>query len=368
MRRYSLISCMAGTIAVTACAPDVPDLDYDIEVTELSSTVFHTGDHLGGPTGIDIVAGRLLLLDTYADRGLHVVSLDDGSRIASVGALGDGPGEFRQPVAITVDPDGNPWISDLGLQRMTRVDLDRLGDGTAWAADIVNFENVPYVVDVVWTADNTLLAGGMFSDARFGIVGRDGRLAGLRSSFPVLDRDLPPAVVQQIFQPEIATKPDMSAIVVAARWDHRIDVLDADGGTTREFRGPIAVDPVPDLLDKRGMIVGNFDRSRAAYLSVATTDDHIFALFSARTATEWKDRQLFGRDVHVFDWEGRLVSVLRLDRDALVLTVDPERGRLLTVEFDPVPAILSYDLPVLPVVESPARVAGIGQVAAGGHE
>ena len=363
MKRTARLAPLLVSVLLAGCGPDLPELEYAIEVVELTSSVFHTGDHLGGPTALEVADGRLFMIDSYADHSLHVVDLETGSLSASVGAIGDGPAEFRSPFAIALDADGRPWVSDIALQRITRIDPAGLEDATAWAAEVLALQNVPYVWDFVWTADNTLFAGGSFGRDRFGILTPDGSLSGVRGTFPPLEREVPAHVLQAVYMPEIASRPDMRAIVSATRWDDRVEIWDADGRLLREVRAPISVTPVVDLIERQGLVAPSFDRSRAAYLSVATTDDHIFALFSARTATEWEDRQLFGRDVHVFDWDGRLVSVLRLDRDALVLTADPEHGRLLTVEFDPVPAVLAYDLPVLPGVETPTRVASTARAS-----
>ena len=49
----------------------------------------------------------------------------------------------------------------------------------------------------------------------------------------------------------------------------------------------------------------------------------------------------------MFGWDGSLVTILRLDRDALALAVDEANGWLFTIEYDPVPAILRYELPAL---------------------
>ena len=57
-------------------------------------------------------AGRLYALDGSAG---HVVVIDPlGSLVRIVGGPGEGPGEFNQPGAFVVWPDGRLAVADLG--------------------------------------------------------------------------------------------------------------------------------------------------------------------------------------------------------------------------------------------------------------
>ncbi len=83
---------------------------------------------------------------------------------------------------------------------------------------------------------------------------------------------------------------------------------------------------------------------RFGYVEAAASRDCVFALFSGRTGEGHKRRAHFARFVHVFDWDGNFKFALRLDVDALTITVDEQSRWLYAVRHDPEPAIVRYSL------------------------
>jgi hypothetical protein len=73
---------------------------------------------------------------------------------------------------------------------------------------------------------------------------------------------------------------------------------------------------------------------RRGYTSVAATEHYVFGLFSGRKRlpqrTAWAANY-----VHVFDWDGKLHAVFRLDVDAIRLEVSEELGMLYVVTVPP---------------------------------
>jgi DNA-binding beta-propeller fold protein YncE len=67
--------------------------------------------------------GDLLVADGYGNARVHRFS-PDGTLIASWGAPGSGPGEFRTPHGILVDPDGTIYVGETGNSRVQVFDLD----------------------------------------------------------------------------------------------------------------------------------------------------------------------------------------------------------------------------------------------------
>jgi hypothetical protein len=63
-------------------------------------------------------AGRIYVLDQQ-DHRVHVFDAS-GSLVRTMGRKGSGPGEFGQPYAITVDPDGTAGVYDLQKRRLVR--------------------------------------------------------------------------------------------------------------------------------------------------------------------------------------------------------------------------------------------------------
>ncbi len=329
--------------------------EYGLEPIPLEGEVFHTGDHLGVPVDLAPVDGVVVVLDRHGEKNLHLIDAAGGTLIASVGNPGEGPAEFMAPATITRDADGRVWILDTTTQRMTRIDLARLGEATGWADSSFQLHGA-LVTDLSWTSSSGLLAGGAFLDARFGLLDRSGALTREVGAFPSLPGDLPTVLRQQAFQSRIAGRPDGRLFAVAARYAGRIDIVSGQGESRGQVSAPIPFEPEFVVGKKGSFPVAMFPpESALGYIDATAGRDFIFGLFSGRSEADFPGRDNYARDIHVFDWKGSLVAVLRADRDVFAIALDEDRHRLLAIAHDPVPAILSFPLPAL---EAPGRVTG----------
>ncbi len=91
--------------------------------------------------------------------------------------------------------------------------------------------------------------------------------------------------------------------------------------------------------------MGSGDDLRFGYVDVATTESRVYGLFSGRLRGEYPKAATYAREVHVFDWTGRLETVIHLDSDAIAIAVDERDDTLYTIRHDPLPAIMKYGLP-----------------------
>ena len=110
-------------------------------------------------------------------------------------------------------------------------------------------------------------------------------------------------------------------------------------------------------MGELGPSLATGDDLRLGYVDVAASRDRIYALFSGRTRAGHPDEAIYGRDVHVFDWDGKLHSVIHLDADAMAIALDEGQDLLLAVRHLPTPAVLAYELPPDPAGSAP-RPAG----------
>lgn len=335
---------VAGTLVLTAVRQR--PLTYDEQPIVIEGEIFHTGDHLGVPVDLAVTGDLVLAIDRHGDKNLHAIDARDGRLVASVGEPGEGPAEFMAPATLTRDREGRVWILDTTTQRMTRLDLTRLDDGTAWADSSFQLHGA-LVTDLSWTARRGLIAGGTFRDGRFGLLNGEGVLTDEVGSFPEAGRDYPAVLRQQAFLSRLAARPDGRAFAVAARYAGRIDLIDDRGVSRGQVTAPYPFDPDFTVTRRGDFPVASFPpESVTGYIDAAASERFVFGLFSGRTEKAFPGRDNYARDIHVFDWDGVLVEVLRTDRDVFAIEVDAVRGRLLAIVHDPVPAIVAYPLPV----------------------
>lgn len=341
----------AGVLAAGAALKVVLDerarrpLEYDAAPIAIASVLLHTGDHLALPADLEVVDGRLVVIDRRGAKNIHVLDAGSGEHIASVGDPGEGPAEFLAPASITRDPEGRVWIHDGEAQRMTRLDLVRLDESRGWADSSFRLRGSAFALDLAWTAEGRLLAVGLFTGGRFGIYDDEGRLIAERGEFPELPGNPPAVVRQQILLSRFVSRPDGRLFAAATSMAARIDIVSPTGEARGEARVPLPFEPEFEIRDSGGFpAVIHSRESPSGYLDMAATGDRLLALFSGRAYEDFERRSSYGRDVHVFDWSGRLLGVLRADRDLFAIGIDGEAGRLYGIQHDPVPAILVFDL------------------------
>lgn len=129
-------------------------------------------EHLAGkPCGLAVAAdGRIYTADTHYSRVL--VFSPDGQELARFGTFGDGPGQFRLPTDVAIDPAGFIYVSEYGgNDRISKFDANwrfvtsfggvdagegRLErpqsllidvDGSLWVADSCNHRIVHFSAD-----------------------------------------------------------------------------------------------------------------------------------------------------------------------------------------------------------------------------
>lgn len=178
---------------------------------------------------------------------------------------------------------------------------------------------------------------------RFALVDPAGKLV------PTVGDHLPgntnelPFVRQQVFGGSMAAHPRRPMFVLAGRYAPLVEVFDREGTRVLAMEVPVTFEPdfsvAPDGIN---MIRG--PDFRYGYRDVDATEDHVYALSSGRTKQEYPETLFRGEYVHVFDWTGRLITILRLDSDAVSLAIDESESRLYIGRLDPYPQIVAYDL------------------------
>jgi hypothetical protein len=302
---------------------------------------------LGLPISIELVRDRLVLIDVAADSVIHVLDRTDGSTVQSFGRRGGGPGEFQGAWKIerVQGSDAQFWIYDLNLRRLTHIDLDTdFEDPGHREHRSITLISETTIIDPVWV-DTVLVALGFHPEGRFGFYDRRGKLLRTAGELPADEIDVPATIRQQAYQSVLRPSPDRSLLAAATRHADMLDIYRRDGTLVASARPPFSFVPSYEIQKSReNLVIATGDDLRFGYLSLATTADHIYALFSGRTRRGFPGVANYGEYVHVFDWSGALVRVLRLDASSIGITVDEGGTRLYSIRHDPSPAVVEYEL------------------------
>ena len=335
-------------VAFGSSTPPPPDDDLGPPpVTSLapSGSVLYGGDELAMPTQIAVSNDRIVLVDGFAERPIHVLD-GAGHYLTGLGRSGEGPGEFEGARAVEPAEDGEAfWVFDAALSRLTLVEPERWETIPASERVTLPIHGPALVTNLVRIPGDRFLAAGFFGEGRLGHFTDDGQYEGASGAIPASSVEVPPEVLQHAYRGTLKADPSRSRLVLANRHAGFLEVFTSEGEPVRRIDGPFPFEPVFGVkMGERGPSLATGENLRFGYVDVATTTDRIYALFSGRTRAGHPGEAVYGRDVHVFDWQGNLRSVLHLDADAMAIAVDPQQDRLLVVRHLPTPALLSYEL------------------------
>lgn len=326
----------AGGVAThRAAAPAAP----------LAAEVVYAGDSLGRPHLMSFAGEYLLVADIGGGAALHV--LQEGQLLASFGRKGQGPGEFSAIRTIQPTPDGrNVWLYDPGNTRLTLLDVEAVVAKRGNAVlQTLALRSSLLPMNAVRLSDTLIASSGLFTAGRLALFTATGDLRRVVGPLPPTRDGVPVPVAQHAYTGTLVRHPERPLLALATRHADRLEFYDPDGGLQRIARGPLGFEPVYQVQARGGVpFMATGDDLRFGYVDLVAAGDRLYALFSGRTRAERPGRANFGEQVHVFDWEGRLVQVVELDEPALSLAVEEDGRTLYAVRHDPEPAIVRYRL------------------------
>lgn len=312
----------------------------------LTSAVLIEGERLGRISGIARV-GEYLIVEDGGIASAHVYGTD-GSYLGNLGRRGQGPGEFESLWSVDIVSQDPPviWAYDLNQLRMTRVNLDSLLSPEEHEPSTIKFQigftpTSPYVA-----GDSLVITPGFLPEpARLAYLNADDgtfvRTVGPAFSNP---DDVPWGVLHHAYQSKMAVHPDGQKAALVYRYTDRVEILTLDGSLTHVARGPVVDGPTFDVGTMSGEpVMATKGGTLSAYSDVVCTDQRIYALYVGRYRNQ--PGSDFAATVHVFDWNGELVDILRLDRWTTAIGIDTSGTTLYTTSPYPEPMVLKYEIP-----------------------
>ena len=196
-----------------------------------------------------------------------------------------------------------------------------------------------------WIASGNLVSTGLLAKGLLLRMDSTGGRPTPIGTFAFSDPRMPAAVRQQGYDLHLSVDSSLRRLILFSRLSDRLQVLDMAGRTEMTAERPFGFDPVFRVAGKYGLDAALTKATRHGYLSVEPTALHLFVLYSGRLEGDYKGDAGYGRHVLVFNWSGRLLTVLALDADALDIAVSPDERIRFAVRDSPLPAILAYPLP-----------------------
>lgn len=346
--RFPWLILAAGILS--ACAGDTDGgstrATFHTEAQPLNAEVIYASDSLGMPHLLAVAGEQLLVTDIGGGASLHV--LKQGRRLASYGRKGQGPGEFSAIRTLQPSPDGRTvWLYDLENTRLTLLDLDSVLAGSRGAVRrtlLLRSDLGP--MNAVRLSDSLIASSGLFTRGRLALFTGSGTLQRVVGPLPPAREGVPAPVAQHAYTGTLVRHPHRPLLALATRHADRVEFYGVDGTLHRVARGPRKFEPEYEVQVAGGApTMATGDDLRFGYVDVSAVGDRLYALYSGFTRGERPGRANFGQQVHVFDWDGKLLRVLPLDQPVLGIAVSEDGQNIYAVRHDPEPAVLRYTVP-----------------------
>jgi len=343
-----LIGCDAGE---TGLRYGSAELDHGaVPQLDASSRILCDTAALGIPTDLLVVGDYLVVLDIASDSVLHFFDRRTKTYRGQLGRRGEGPGEVMAAWSLDHygEADNAFWLYDAGLRRLTEVDIRRsLAAGQLSHTQLIGLIASGTPTGPLWL-DSTIVSLGFFTQGRIMVFNREGEPDSTIGPVPKAGDELPPSVVQHVYQGTLVRRPDGQKLAAVTRHAGQIEIYDMHGARTLR-NGPLTVEPRYSVRSgSRGPSMRTGSDLRFGYVDATATQEHIYALFSGRTREGFPGRAYLGSHVHVFDWNGNFEYALSLDSEVGAITIEVNASVLYALRHNPTPAVLAYDLSTIP--------------------
>lgn len=319
------------------------------EDRRLTAKVLDNSDDLAIPGDMALVGNSLVVLNAGGDSAVRVYDAASGKLARTFGRTGAGPGEYRSAWSLDPVPGSSSafWIYDIGLARLTRVDLatDFL-PGSHPGGRILQLQASGPVTAPVWSADTMLVSPGYFTEpGRLAQLDGTGRLVRVVGDAPPGKSEVPMPVRQHAYQSNARPNPERSLLAIGTRHSDRLEILGFDGRKIAAAARPVNFEPVYETMIRAGQpTMGSGDDMRFGYIDLTTTSTRVYALYSGRRRGDFPGTANFGEFVHVYDWHAKLLEVIRLDAPAFTIEADEARHQLFAVRMNDRPELVVFDL------------------------
>jgi hypothetical protein len=292
-----------------------------------------------GAVGLMIVSGdQVIVLDPYISPHVAVMDLADPNRpIRRYAPHGDGPGEVRYPSWAFI-PDHAPdtlWIYDRRTRGLLSYSLS--DKRTRQPSPVVRIGST-YPASQPLFRPGGIVTNGLFPDRHL--------LRTDSSGAPIEWVRIGPKVAQEVMPDpwgrarlnynRMAVDPGHQRFALAFQAENRIDIFDIDGTYRHSVAGPLSVSTRYALAAAGNRHVLRWSESNElAYVSVAASNCHIYALFCGACRQEGRLPSI----VHQWTWDGDFVGQIILDREVQNIAVAPNDRMLLGALDYPIPAV-----------------------------
>lgn len=312
-------------------------------------------DMPGNAVRISRIDSLLFLVDMNADKLIHIYSIPNTRFLGDFGSRGRGPNELLSVIRVREGSEkGKAGIYDVTQRQWFEFSVpDMLQTGRLVVESTKSTsteDGAHYITEPILINENEFVTTDFL-----GYESRCFRTDWALDSYlnfvnPQISfkKNFPDVILADMYSSNLNVRPDRSRLVLAGRYIDLVEIFDIDGTHIFTGIGPRAdLDIEIDLqrsAEREAFM--KTDETRRAFLSVKSTDEYIYLLYSGKQQQD-SSNYSSGSSVYVVDWNGKPVSHLELDAPIWDFEISDDNKILWGLQPLPLPSLVQYDLGVL---------------------
>jgi hypothetical protein len=255
---------------------------------------------------------------------LWIYDLNKESITQKFGRKGKGPGEFLGISSYIIKNCNTLEIFDITLCRITYYTIDKLLSGFSIPDSIKKVSTdfgIPFFIQKI--DSNRYVASGRFHPYRYAILDRN--LNIISTHLPVPQK-LPDLANNKFYHAGIIYNDSLKRLAVGMKAYDMLQILNTDIEVIKSVHGPDH--NFPDWTGKQKFYP-------EGYSPLSGNTNKIYGVYSGETPSTINDWiKSFGKNIHIFDWEGRPLKRIRTDYRIGNIVISESQKRLYLVYYD----------------------------------
>lgn len=269
----------------------------------------------------------------------HVISMYDWKDLSFITSgieFGTGPEEMLSPVFLQVDEqDKSFYVYDPSQRKIIFYDFyDALENKILSPKTIAKTPATgDFMFPVFHLKNQEMLAMTYTQDSHLLTFTKDGEEISRIGSFPSLEskQDILPQLEGMAWEGRYAYSQSKNLLIKGYFDLDRLDILDTEGmvihtGTYSDLTTPEFV------FDERSGRMNKKSNRKICYVSMKSTDNSIFGLYSGKNFNEISD-VLVGDEIHVFDYEATMIAKIKLPIAVSDFVIDERSKTIVGVNY-----------------------------------
>ena len=340
--KMKILIYLGLVIMLLSCSNSNIKKEIDSDLTPVDSLC----SVIGLPTAMKLFDGKLFLVDMFnRDSLISIFDVETNKKILSFGKKGDGPEEFLHISNIDFKRNDRNQLELLVYDSIRKkcfsYNYKELLNGGSVKGVCLNVDNsVPYLYEL-YKIENGYVATGKIETNKYVHLSDSLKIIGCFGDYrPKANRAAPNVLHRQANYGKTELSSDKKKLVEIIYNASVLSLYDIEkNGITKRWEYLLKE---LDYNIVEGSVV---NKSVVGYISAHVGEKYIYALYSGEPEN-LDEIATYGHEIHVFNYDGKLVDKIKLERSAFLLSVDEDKGKLFALCHIPETIVLVYDYQV----------------------